>query len=95
MNLFKNNLHGDEATLHKRNEAYARSISILHALQSSLDFDNGGEIADNLFLLYEFARLQLLESFRTGEKDRIEFAISSLQEIAEAWGRIDTLALAD
>jgi flagellar protein FliS len=64
-------------------------------LQSSLDFDNGGEIADNLFLLYEFARLQLLESFRTGEKDRIEFAISSLQEIAEAWGRIDTLALAD
>ena len=95
MNLFKNNLHGDESTLHKRNEAYARSISILHALQSSLDFDNGGEIADNLFLLYEFSRLQLLESFRTGEKDRIELAINSLQEIAEAWDRIDTLGLAD
>ena len=95
MNLFKSNLKGDEATLRKRNEAYARSISILHALQSSLDFDNGGEIADNLFLLYEFARLQLLESFRTGEMDRIEFAISSLQEIANAWDQIDTLALVD
>ena len=95
MNLFKSNLKGDEATLRKRNEAYARSISILHALQSSLDFDNGGEIADNLFLLYEFARLQLLESFRTGEMDRIEFAISSLQEIANAWDQIDTLELVD
>ena len=89
MNLFKSNLKGDEAALRKRNEAYARSIAILHALQGSLDFENGGEIADNLFLVYEFARLQLLESFRSGEADRIDVAITSLQEIAGGWNQMD------
>ena len=89
MNLFKSNLKGDEAALRKRNEAYARSIAILHALQGSLDFENGGEIADNLFLVYEFARLQLLESFRSGEVDRIDVAITSLREIAGAWDQMD------
>jgi flagellar protein FliS len=89
MNLFKSNLKGDEAALRRRNEAYARSIAILHALQGSLDFENGGEIADNLFLVYEFARLQLLESFRSGEVDRIDVAITSLREIAGAWDQID------
>jgi flagellar protein FliS len=89
MNLFKSNLKGDEAALRKRNEAYARSIAILHALQGSLDFENGGEIADNLFLVYEFARLQLLESFRSGEADRIDVAITSLREIAGAWDQMD------
>ncbi|MGB2461616.1 MAG: flagellar protein FliS [Candidatus Puniceispirillaceae bacterium] len=79
-----------EAALRKRNEAYARSIAILHALQGSLDFENGGEIADNLFLVYEFARLQLLESFRSCEADRIDVAITSLQEIAGAWDQMDT-----
>ena len=89
MNLFKSNLKGDEAALRKRNEAYARSIAILHALQGSLDFENGGEIADNLFLVYEFGRLQLLGSFRSGEADRIDVAITSLREIAGAWDQID------
>ena len=89
MNLFKSNLKGDEAALRKRNEAYARSIAILHALQGSLDFENGGEIADNLFLVYEFARLQLLEAFRSGEADRIDVAITSLREIAGAWDQMD------
>ena len=89
MNLFKSNLKGDEAALRKRNEAYARSIAILHALQGSLDFENGGEIADNLFLVYEFARLQLLESFRSCEADRIDVAITSLREIAGAWDQMD------
>ena len=63
MEIFRNNLKGDEISLRKRNDAYARSISILHVLQTSLDFENGEEIADNLFLLYEFARVAAFGDF--------------------------------
>ena len=56
MQTFSHNLDGDEAALTSRNDCYARSLAILHALQSCLDFEKGGEVADNLFRLYEFAR---------------------------------------
>ena len=86
---FSHNIAGDEEVLQARNESYAKSLAILHALQSCLDFENGGEIAENLFRLYEFARQQLLESFRTGEAKRIDAAIHSLSEIRNAWNSME------
>jgi flagellar protein FliS len=75
--------------MQSRNESYAKSLAILHALQSCLDFENGGEIADNLFRLYEFARQQLLASFQTGDAERVNSAIDSLAEIRDAWNSIE------
>ena len=89
MNLFSQNLDGDEAALTIRNESYARALAILHALQSCLDFEKGGEVAENLFRLYEFARQQLLASFRSGTAERISLAITSLTEIRDAWKMMD------
>jgi flagellar secretion chaperone FliS len=40
----------------RRNAIQARVISLLHGLESSLDFKRGGEIADNLGLIYREAR---------------------------------------
>ena len=85
MNNFSVNLEGEEADAEVRNECYARSLAILHALQSCLDFEKGGEVAENLFRLYEFARQQLLASFRSGTPERITIAIQSLSEIRDAW----------
>lgn len=89
MRSFSQNIDGDEEALQLRNESYAKSLAILHALQSCLDFDKGGEIAENLFRLYEFARQQLLASFRTGNAERVDAAIFSLSEIRDAWNSMD------
>ena len=89
MNSFRQNIAGDDEAIQTRNESYAKSLAILHALQSCLDFDNGGEIAENLFRLYEFSRQQLLTSLRTGEVERIDMAILSLSEIRDAWNSMD------
>ena len=89
MRSFSQNIDGDEEALQLRNESYAKSLAILHALQSCLDFDKGGEIAENLFRLYEFARQQLLASFRTGNAERVDAAIHSLSEIRDAWNSMD------
>jgi len=90
MRNFSQNITGDDAALKARNESYGKSLAILHALQSCLDFDKGGEIAENLFRLYEYARQQLLESFRTGDVERVELAIESLSEIRNAWNSIQS-----
>ena len=89
MRSFSQNIDGDEEALQLRNESYAKSLAILHALQSCLDFDKGGEIAENLFRLYEFARQQLRASFRTGDAERVDAAIFSLSEIRDAWNSMD------
>ena len=89
MRSFSQNIDGDVEALQLRNESYAKSLAILHALQSCLDFDKGGEIAENLFRLYEFARQQLLASFRTGNAERVDAAIFSLSEIRDAWNSMD------
>ena len=85
MGVFLNNLDLKSANTVARNNAFSRSLTLIYALQSSLNFEKGGDIADNLFTLYEFARQKIMESSKTQERESLEAALSSLQNIAEAW----------
>ena len=85
MNVFFNNLDKSKADLEARGRALSRSLSIIYALQSSLNFEEGGEIAENLFRLYEYSRQQLLMSAKFEEENGINSAIKSLSEIRDAW----------
>ena len=42
-------------------KAYERSLLTIYFLQKSLDFNSGSDLAKNLFRLYEFCRITLLE----------------------------------
>ena len=79
----------DEA---RKSDHFTRSLTMLYGLQSCLNFDEGGEIADNLFRLYEYARVQLLNTSQTGETDGTQVAISAVSEIREAWSNMDPKA---
>ena len=79
----------DEA---RKSDHFTRSLTMLYGLQSCLNFDEGGEIADNLFRLYEYARVQLLNSLQTGETDGTQVAINAVSEIREAWSIMDPKA---
>ena len=85
MNSFYANLEKNSADLELRGKSMSRSLTIIHALQSSLNFEAGGEIAENLFRLYEYARKQLLASAKSEESEGIKGAIDSLAEIRDAW----------
>ena len=76
----------------RKNDQFTRSLTMLYGLQSCLNFDDGGEIAENLFRLYEYARVQLLHVSRTGEIDGAQVAISSISEIREAWSIMEPRA---
>ena len=89
MQLFQANIDirngGDSETKSKH---FARALSIIYALQSSLDFEKGESIATNLFQLYEFARQQLIADLTKGEADGTPRALDALQEIRDAWETI-------
>ena len=75
-----------------KNDQFTRSLTMLYGLQSCLNFDEGGEIAENLFRLYEYARVQLLHTSQTGETNGTQVAISSISEIREAWSIMEPRA---
>lgn len=65
-----------------------RALSILHALESSLDFEQGGEIAIGLAQIYRASRKLVLSGMQSSVSDDIESAHAIISEIAEAWNNI-------
>ena len=51
MNIFFVNLERTNSDLELRGKALSKSLRIIYALQTSLNFEEGGEIAENLFRL--------------------------------------------
>lgn len=88
MNKFVVNVEDAEGTPEERAKSLTRALSIIYGLQTSLNFEDGGEIAENLFRLYEYARLQLINDSGSNEIAGTKVAISALKEISDAWAII-------
>ncbi|MEM1100230.1 MAG: flagellar protein FliS [Pseudomonadota bacterium] len=65
-----------------------RALTAIYILQSSLDFEAGGQIADDLFQLYEFTRFHLLKAWRGEAEARLPEARDAMDNILSAWGDI-------
>lgn len=72
----------------KRAERQARALSILHALEASLDFEKGGEIATSLSSIYREARRLISAGARDAQPALMEQARAMLADIAGAWDSI-------
>ena len=88
MNIFFQNLDKKQANLESRSKHLSRSLSLIYALQKSLDFEKGGDLALNLYRLYEYSRLKIIDSSKTGAAEDLEVAIKSLEEISGAWRNV-------
>ena len=86
MQIFVDNIdlkNGGNAEM--KSKHFSRAISIIYALQSSLDFEKGGDIANNLFQLYEYGRVKLIEDLGKGVADSSPQAIEVIASIRDAW----------
>jgi len=75
----------------RRNAAQARTISLLHGLESSLDYTRGGEIADNLGRIYREARRLLGPTSDLEREAAIKQARDMLSTISGAWAAIGSM----
>ena len=88
MNLFVENIDIKTGNSEIKSKHFARSLTIIYSLQSSLDFEKGGDIANSLFQLYEYARQKLISDLGKGRAVDTPSAITVLDEIRDAWQMI-------
>lgn len=78
----------DQGEEHKANDRHIRALSILYALDSSLDFDKGGDIAIGLAQIYRETRRLMLGAFESRLSVDVRRARAIIAEIADAWNSI-------
>ncbi len=91
LRIFSENIDTKKSDYDLKSQNMSRALTIIYALQSSLDFEHGGEIAENLFRLYEYARQQVIAEAKTDKASGTLVAIASLEDIREAWAEIRTI----
>jgi flagellar protein FliS len=67
------------------NTEFSNAFTAIYILQSSLDFTRGGEIAENLFRVYEYCRQQMLKAFSRKTDHNLDTCVVLLDEIIRSW----------
>ena len=71
-----------------KSKCFARIITSITVLTSTLDFENGEPIASNLFNLYDFCRREVLDSYKNLTTKGIDDSINVIEDILSAWKEI-------
>jgi flagellar protein FliS len=71
--------------LERKSDRVSRALSIIHGLESSLDFSKGGDVAESLASIYAHVRGEIAGANRHNDPDRIRGAIDVVSEVADAW----------
>lgn len=72
----------------QRGERQSRALSILDGLETSLDFEKGGEIAHGLAGIYRETRRLVILAARDNDSEKVLRARAMVGEVASAWGSI-------
>tara|TARA_S200000501_G_C20214532_1_gene478791 strand:- start:78 stop:473 length:396 start_codon:yes stop_codon:yes gene_type:complete len=80
MNVVVNCIRNKEIN-ETKSKHFSRALTIIYTLQTTLDFDKGGDLAVKLFQYYEFCRKQLIKGFSKNLYEVINKAIESVDEI--------------
>ncbi|WP_408955698.1 flagellar export chaperone FliS [Natroniella sp. ANB-PHB2] len=67
------------------NQKLNRVQAIINELSSTLDMENGGEIAENLNNLYEYMNRRLIQANIRKDTEIIEEVIGLLMDLKEGW----------
>lgn len=72
----------------KKGEQLSNAISIIGVLEGSLDFDNGGDISNNLANLYQFCSQKLVEANASNDLDLLDEIAQIIIPIKNGWDAI-------
>jgi flagellar protein FliS len=72
----------------EKEKHFERALSSIYFLQKCLDFEKGGDLAKNLFKVYEYCRVQIIEFVLKGSVEKLDSAIEFVQTILDGWDGI-------
>ena len=88
LNLFDENDKIKAANIEQFGIHLQKTQAITTELQVSLDMEKGGDIARNLMSLYVYFNEELMDATISHNKQKIEFVLNKVDELAEAWRTI-------
>ena len=71
-----------------KSNSFSKSLTAIYILQSSLNFDEGKEIAENLYNIYEFCKDGIMKGFTKRDSKLVYDAIPPIDEILDGWKQI-------
>ena len=71
-----------------KSNSFSKSLTAIYILQSSLNFEKGEEIAENLFNIYEFCKDGIMKGFTKKDSKFVYDAIPPIDEILSGWQQI-------
>lgn len=78
----------EEKNIEKTNAAFIKTQNILTELMSTLNFDQGGDIAKNLMALYQYMYQRTVSANIDKNQDTADEVIGYLEELKDAWSQI-------
>lgn len=85
---FHENIIPSASNYRKKSSSFSRALTIIYSLQSSIDFEKDLGVAKNLFQIYEFTRVSLIEEFKSCKIGKSLKALTALSEIRDSWKSI-------
>lgn len=84
-------LHLEKGNLGEKGRSISRALDIVNqGLLAALDREKGGEIADNLALVYDYIARSLLQANLHNDLAKLDEAGRLLDELGSAWRAMDT-----
>ena len=71
-----------------KSNSFSKSLTAIYILQSSLNFEEGKEIAENLYNIYEFCKDAIMKGFTKRDSELVYDAIPPIDEILDGWKQI-------
>ena len=71
-----------------KSNSFSKSLTAIYILQSSLNFKEGKEIAENLYNIYEFCKDGIMKGFTKRDSKLVYDAIPPIDEILDGWKKI-------
>jgi flagellar protein FliS len=85
IDLAKKGLEEDSRQLDRIHNAICKTQDIFTELMTSLDFENGGELAQNLFNLYMYFNNQLMEANVNKDVSYLKQLRPLIESLRDAW----------
>ena len=70
----------------------AKSVAAIEILKSSLNFDQGGEIARNLEQIYDYSLNQLTLIIKDDKEYELDTVISIISSLVDAWSSMENIS---
>lgn len=77
--------HIENGNILGKSNALSRAGRIVVGLQGALDFDQGGELANNLNELYSYMTRRILHANANNDVETLSEVASLVRDISEAW----------